>query len=53
MEIREIKPTSIKALEIKRVAAYARVSRDSQTSEHGASWHSAQRIISERMMFLS
>ena len=30
MEIREIKPTSIKALEIKRVAAYARVSRDSE-----------------------
>ena len=29
MEIREIKPTSIKNLEIKRVAAYARVSRDS------------------------
>jgi len=29
MQIREIKPTSIRALETKRVAAYARVSRDS------------------------
>ena len=32
MEIREIKPTSVKALEIKRVAAYARVSVEKQAS---------------------
>lgn len=30
MQIREIQPTNIKALEVKRVAAYARVSRDSE-----------------------
>lgn len=47
MEIIEITPTNLKALEVKRVAAYARVSSDKEAAEHSLS---SQATIYEDMI---